>query len=334
VGATDGDASPRAGDGIADMDRESEENLLLVCHDCHRIIDHKEHVQFFPPEKLRELKRAHEQRVEMATANGGLTRTAVIRVGANIRGAYSIASQREVAETLFALNYLGLVESRWSGDFTCSINGHAEGKGYWANGEQQIDDTLARVKQAIEQGDVEHISVFPFAPIPLLVYLGSHLDDKTTTRVFQKRRGQHTGWSWRDQDDPVQFISQVVRPNESATDVVLACAVSSPVNPANLPSELRDIPRHILHPDGHAPSPVLITNEESLINFASAWRTMLAAVEAAHPYVKRWHLVASVPLAVAVELGRAFMRGSQPPVTVYERANGDAGYVAVLDVNT
>lgn len=331
VGATDGDTSPRTESATADMDRESEENLLLVCHDCHRIIDHKDHVQFFPSEKLRELKRAHEQRIEMATAHGGLTRTAVIRVGANIRGTHSIASQREVAETLFALDYLGLVESQWSGDFTCRISGNAGGKGFWPAGEQQIDDALLRVKQAIEQGDVEHISVFPFAPIPLLVYLGSQLDDKTTTRIFQKHRGQDAGWSWADQNAPVDFTTEVIGPDKTAADAILACEISSPVDPVNLPAELRESPRHILRPKGRTPSPVLITNEDSLINFASAWRTLLAEVEAAHPRAKRWHLVASVPLAVAIESGRAFMRGSQPPVTVYERT--DAGYVTALDVN-
>lgn len=336
VGATEGASSPRAGAATPDMDRESEENLLLVCHDCHRIVDHKDHVRFFPPEKMRELKRAHEQRIEMATANGGLTRTAVIRVGANIRGAFSIASQREVAETLFALNYLGLVESQWSGDFTCSIGGNVGGKGFWLAGEQRIDDTLSRVKQAIEQGDVEHISIFPFAPIPLLVYLGSQLDDKTTTKIFQKHRGQYAyaGWSWADQNDAVEFTTGVVAADKSAAEVVLACGISSPVDPANLPAELRDLPRHILRPEGRTPSPLLVSSEQTLTNFASAWRTLLAEVEAAHPRAKRWHLVASVPVSIAVELGRAFMRGSQPPVTVYERGDAEAGYVAALNVNT
>jgi 5-methylcytosine-specific restriction endonuclease McrA len=331
IGATSGNASPRAKAAASGMDRESEENLLLVCHDCHRIIDHEDHIRFFPPEKLRALKQAHELRIEMATAQGELTRTAVIRVGSYIRGAYSIASRREVAETLFALNYLGLVESQWSGDFTCSITGNAGGKGFWQAGEQQIDDTLSRVRQAIEHGDVEHISVFPFAPIPLLVYLGSHLDDKTTTRIFQKHRGQGAGWSWAEDGQTVEFATDVVESHDSGTEVVLVCEISSPVNPENLPVELRKLPRRVLRPVGQPPSPVLITGEQSLTNFASAWRTLLAETESAHPRATRWHVVTSVPVSVAVELGRAFMRDAQPPVTVYERTN--AGYLAVLDVN-
>jgi hypothetical protein len=331
VGATDASGSPRSGAATPELDRESEENLLLACHDCHRLIDDKDHIHFFPQEKLRDLKRVHEQRIEMATANGGLTRTAVIRVGSNVRGAFSIASRREVAETLFALDFLGLVESQWNGDFTCEIGGNAGGKGFWAAGEQQIDDTLTKVKQAVRQGDVEHISVFPFAPIPLLVYLGSELDDKTTTRIFQKHRGPHAGWSWIADDEPIEFVTEAVSGDRDATEVVLTCEVSSPVEPANLPTELASLPRHVLRPLGITPSPVLITAEQSLANFANTWRTMLAEVETMHPHARHWHLVASIPLSVAVEVGRAFMRNSQPPVTVYERT--DTGYEAALKVN-
>lgn len=205
-------------------------------------------------------------------------------------------------------------------------------QGLLAGREQHIDDTLSRVGQAIEHGDVEHISVFPFAPIPLLVYLGSRLDDKTTTRIFQKHRGQGAGWSWAEDGQAVEFVTEVVESEDTGTEVVLACEISSPVDPANLPAELQWLPRRVLRPAGRAPSPVLITSEHSLINFASAWRTLLAETEAAHPRATRWHLVASVPVSVAVELGRAFMRDAQPRVTVYERV--DAGYLAALDVNT
>ncbi|MBB5806985.1 hypothetical protein F4560_006753 [Saccharothrix ecbatanensis] len=331
VGATDGETSPRSESATPELDRESEENLLLVCHDCHRVIDDKDHIKFFPEEKLRDLKKTHERRIEMATASGGLTRTAVVRVGANIRGNYSIASRKEVAETLFALNYLGLVESQWSGDFTCQIQGHVGGKGYWDSAEQRIDDTLGRVRQAVEQGDVEHISVFPFAPIPLLVYLGSELDDKTTTKIFQKHRGPDAGWSWNATSSPVDFQSEVLFEDREAKEVVLVCELSSPVEPGNIPSEISRLPRHVLRPVGETPSPVLMASEQTFNNFAIRWRTLLAETEKKHPLAERWHLISSAPLSAAVEIGRSFMRNSQPPVAVYERM--DTGYELALEVN-
>lgn len=330
IGATEGPDSPRRRykDGV--LDTESEENLLLLCHDCHKIIDHPDHLDFFPPEKLREIKEEFERRIEMVTENGGLTRTAAIRVGSKIRGSLALASQREVAETLLAVNYLGLVETQRSGDFTCRVHGAAGGRGFWDAARQSLDNTLDLVRQAVDSGDVQHISVFAIAPIPLLVYLGWHLDDKTPTRIFQKHRDQFVGWSWADQGEPVEFeVSASGTPD--AEDVVLLCAITSDVNTALLPAEIEDAPRIEIRPVGVSPDPMLMSHEQSLVNFAAQWRKALSMAESTHPRARRWHLIASAPISVAIEAGRAVMRDVHPPVAVYERDTDS--YEGVLVIN-
>jgi hypothetical protein len=337
IGATDGPDSPRRKNNDGVEDTEAEENLLLLCHDCHKIIDDPDHIDFFPPEKLREIKETFERRIEMVTENGGLTRTAALRVGSRIRGSLALASQREVAETLLAVNYLGLVETQRSGDFTCRIHGSAGGRGFWDAAQQSIDDTLALVRQAIDSGDVEHISVFAIAPIPLLVYLGWSLDDKTPTRLFQKHRDQFIGWSWADQGAPVGFDVSMAEgttdttDTEDTEDVVLVCAVTSEVNTSLLPADIAGAPRIEVGPVGTSPDSTLMLHEQSLVNFAAHWRAALATAESRYPNAKRWHLVASAPVTVAIEAGRALMRDAHPPVTVYER-KADS-YEGVLVVN-
>lgn len=335
IGATGGPESPRSQHSAGTETTEAEENLLLLCHDCHKIIDDPDHIDFFPPEKLREIKESFERRIEMVTENGGLTRTAALRVGSLIRGSLALASQREVAETLLAVNYLGLVETQRSGDFTCRIQGSVGGRGFWEAAQQSIDDVLALVRQANNSGDVEHISVFAIAPIPLLVYLGWCLDDKTPTRLFQKHRDAFVGWSWTDQGEPVQFE---VRDGDAeaeedlgVADVVLVCAVTSEVNTGLLPDETADAPRIEIRPLDVSPDPSLMSHEQSLVNFATQWRAALATAESLYPNAKRWHLIASAPVTVAIEAGRALMRDAHPPVTVYER--GAESYEGVLAVN-
>lgn len=332
IGASEGRSSPRSNNNDGLVDTESEENLLLLCHDCHRIIDHPDHIDFFPPEKLREIKEQFERRIEMATEHGGLTRTAALRVGCQVRGSLALASQREVAETLFAVNYLGLVETQRSGDFTCRIHGSVGGRGFWDAAQQSIDDTLKLVRQAIDSGDVEHISVFAIAPIPLLVYLGWQLDDKTPTRIFQKHRDLFTGWTWTNRGTPVEFEVLTANAQSATEDLVLVCAVTSDVNAAHLPEAIAGAPRVEVRPADVAPAPTLISHEQSLANFAQQWRAALATAESLCPTAQRWHLIASAPVSVAIEAGRAIMRDAHPPVTVYER--GRDLYEGVLVINS
>lgn len=331
IGATGGDGSPRGKDNDGVDNTEAEENLLLLCHDCHKIIDDPDHIDFFPPEKLRQIKESFERRIEMVTESGGLTRTAALRIGCLIRGSLAMASQREIAETLLAVNYLGLVETQRSGDFTCRINGSAGGRGFWDAAQQSIDDAMAQVQQAVDSGDVEHISVFAIAPVPLLVYLGWHLDDKTPTRLFQKHRDQFVGWSWSDQGEPVKFEVASSDEDTSAEDLVLVCALTSEVNRAALPAAVDGVPVIEVRPVGDSPRPTLLSHEQSLANFAEQWRTALATAEARFPNAKRWHLVASAPITASIEVGRAFVRDIHPAITVYERT--DEAYESVLVVN-
>lgn len=331
IGATGGDGSPRSKDNDGVDDTEAEENLLLLCHDCHKIIDDPDHIDFFPPEKLRQIKESFEQRIEMVTESGGLTRTAALRVGCLIRGSLAMASQREIAETLLAVNYLGLVETQRSGDFTCRINGYAGGRGFWDAAQQSIDDAMAQVRHAVDNGDVEHISVFAIAPVPLLVYLGWHLGDKTPTRLFQKHRDQFVGWSWIDQGEPVEFEVASSDEDTSAEDVLLVCALTSEVKSAALPAAVDGVPVIEVRPVGDSPRPTLLSHEQSLANFAEQWRTALATAEARFPNAKRWHLVASAPVTASIEAGRSFVRDIHPAVTVYERT--DEAYTSVLVVN-
>lgn len=292
IGATGGEGSPRSMDNDGVDDTEAEENLLLLCHDCHKIIDDPNHIDFFPPEKLRQVKESFERRIEMVTENGGLTRTAALRVGCVIRGSLAMASRREIAETLLAVNYLGLVETQRSGDFTCRISGSSGGRGFWDAAQQSIDDTMAQVRQAIDNGDVEHVSVFAIGPVPLLVYLGWHLGDKTPTRLFQKHRDQFVGWSWSDQGGPVEFEVTSSDGDASAEDVVLVCALTSEVNRDALPGALDGCPVIEVRPVGTSPRTTLLAHEQSLLNFGEQWRVALSTAEARFPNAKHWHMEA------------------------------------------
>ncbi len=338
-GATATPGSPRGVDTADDSNRgvgaslEAEENLVLCCHDCHRLIDNPDHVAFYTPAKLRALKAAHELRVEMATADGILTRTAVLRVASRVRGSRAVASRHEVAETLFKHDYLGLVESHWSGQFTCEVTGEAGDPGYWFAASSQVERTLRTVGQAVEQGDVSHVSVFAIAPIPVLVYLGARLDDKVETRIWQKHRD--AGWSWPNDAEPVRFdLAHEPGPDlaTAATDVVLVCSVSAEVDPTRIPDALYRAPQLVLRPTGRTPSPTLMRNEKTLANFGVLFRDMLAEAERTYPSAQRWHLVAAVPVSAAVEAGRAFMREVQPVVHIYQRTP-DQVYEDVLRVN-
>lgn len=331
VGATATPGSPR---GLAEdlIEREAEENLLLLCHSCHRLIDNEDHAPYFTTDRLRDLKTRHEDRVRVAATSGGLRRTAPVRVGGLVRGATAFASQRQAADALLAAGYLGLADGRWQGDFACHMAGDPSRSSYWLAAQEAIDHTLALVEQAVASGGVDHLSIFAIAPIPLLVYLGSRLDDKTDTRLYQKHRDGDQGWRWDETAEIHGFTPRAAIDSTAAGEVVLAASLTAEVQRSKLPEPLQELPYFEIRPEGDLFGPGLVSHPDTLRNFADCWRSLLAEVETTCPRATRWHLVAATPLSAAIEMGRAFMRGAQPPVEVYERQNDT--YVRAVEVNT
>ncbi len=326
VGAKPTTGSPRGLDEDLD-DREGEENLLLLCHDCHKAVDQSDLLGIYTVERLRAIKRAHERRIEQQTRTGGLKRTAVLRVGGNVRGSRLLASRRQVNDALVSAHLLPVSESALVGDHECVIDlDPSDGPIYWQAAVAKLNKTLTRVREAIAEHSVEHLSVFAAAPIPLLVHLGFQLDDKTETRVFQGR--PDTGWTVVEHEKPATFTH--TQTNGTSNDVVLVVGVTGPPNREAFPEELKDATVLTLAPANDEYGSLLLDDPQALINFTAAFRHMLAAAETTQG--ARWHLIAAVPVSGAIAMGRALMRDAQPPTFVYQRTSNDT-YENVLEVN-
>lgn len=331
VGAKASKGSPR-GQTAQIKDREAEENLLLLCPACHRIVDDEDHAKYFDTDRLRTLKDEHEERVRRATEHGGLTRTGALRLMGSVRKSETLVSRREVADALLTEGYLGVVDGRFEGDFSIRVNGHEGRRSFWVAATEEIDETLALVNEAHKHGALEHLSVFAIAPVPVLVYLGSVLDDKLPTVVYQKSRDADRGWNWPSTVAATGFGTEFSAASAAAEDVVLVLSLTAEVDLGKGPTVFSGAPTVTVRPQGGAQGPDCVASRESLKQFTSTWRSALADVEARYPNAKRWHLVAAAPVSACVEAGRAFMRSAHPAVAVYQRTDLDT-YEQVIEVN-
>ncbi len=196
----------------------------------------------------------------------------------------------------------------------------------WNEGTKKIAAKLANLR------DSPHatVAVFAMAPIPLLVFLGSQLDDKADIRVFPRfRDAEDLACCWRNEPlTPAAFKTIPGIADDQARDVVLTVSVSAAVEPSRAPTKLASLPRVALTAENIGPDS--IQTKADLASFASAWRRTLAGVESDYPSCERIHLLAAVPVVAAVAAGQHHMRDAQPQLVVYQRTAAD--YVEALRV--
>lgn len=306
----------------------------MLCHDCHRRIDSEAHRDDYSVEFLREKKTEHERRVREVTDFPTLRPAIVLRVTATIRGTHSPASPRQISESLRSEGLTGLGANTRNGMFDVDLPDAETNEWSWPKAAENLDRAVERVAEAVAAGDCEVVAVMALAPIPVLTYLGSRLDDKTEMIVFPRRRTDDVAsWSWPADTtrEPVKFLVSAGRPNPATSDVCLLVNVSGTISGEFLPEPLREAPRFVIEPNGATPSPDLIASRADLASFAGAWRDALASIEASWPNVLRVHVLAAVPLTAAIAMGRHHMRDVHPDLHLYQRRS-DGTYEAVLGV--
>lgn len=325
VGQQDSDRSPRGRHWLARHKRDLAENVLLACESCHEEIDDQLATGILDVDALTRIKALHEQRIRHVVTLPDDRRSLVLRMVAELRG-NALEIGRDTAATAvisadrfpwFDLdrNHIGVeIDLR-------NLPDEAEAdQEYYASARRAIDRVLEhKLHDAVNSGDVKHVSVFPFARLPLLVYLGSRLEDNYAVDVFQRHRNTQS-WAWQD-TAPHQFTVAGIEALNGADEAVLLLSVSGTVDPAEVPVELRHLPRVTVNPDA-TPSPDIVTSRGSLDEFTKAVRAINAAFDA-NTRLRTVHVFGALPPTAAVELGRLLDRHIHPALVIYDRS--DAG---------
>jgi SMODS-associated and fused to various effectors sensor domain len=338
VGRKRSERSPRGIDDLPIEERNKAENLLLLCDRDHKTIDNAATRGDWPVERLRELKRAHEDRIRYVTGLRRDAETVVLRVIGEIQGAGAVELSH--ATVIKAVQPNGLypryvLGPKTGSDRELDLRAHA-GEGteiYWRSIEQAIADLGRQLADGVQRDQIRHLSVFAFARIPALVLLGHQLDDKIPTDLYQRQRDDQIGWGWDPDADPVAFETARLAQGDDPAKVTVVCSLSGTVQVNHLPREIvEDASIYAITPIGTDPNPSIMVARESLSNFAATYRAFLARLEIDHPDASVINVVPAVPLTAAIELGRARMKSKHPALRVYDRADGQ--YTLAVDVRS
>ena len=331
VGWTTSKGSPRGTDPLDVAERNDEANLMLLCYDQHRVIDHRTMWEVYSADTLRAMKRTHEQRIKQLTGLRDDDRTTVIRMVGNLHGTGVELSPQTVASTLLAdgryPDYTLLGVDEYEVDLR-QLPGEPDGSpGYWEIGRAIVTERLARLAAHVGKENVRHLSVFAIARIPMLVTLGSLLDDTVPTVVHPKRRAGDEGWGWTPGAPDVDFEHRLLQEGTDPHQAAVLFSVSGTVDRGRLPATVGEgTTIYELRPAGVTPNRELIRTRESLDRFTRSWADLLAELEQRHPGLPAVDVFPAVPITAAVAIGRTPMRAVHPRLRIYDLPAGAETY--------
>lgn len=288
-------------------------NVMLMCHEHHRLIDH-EQVAEHTVDRLRAMKKKHEDRVREVTEIDAAKISVPVVYGTNIGKEAVSIPRRELAQAMLPDNYPTENEVTIS----CQNSGlHDSQELFWqaevAQLEQKYNESL---KPLIGKEDIDCVSVFALAPQPLLVKLGTMLSDLHKVKVYQKHREPDT-WKWQEIIEPNPM--RIVRPQDTSKTPVLVFSLSAKAITTRVRNNFGD-DTSIWEVTAEDPNNDMLRSADQLAAFRQLTRKVLDDINASSAFdsVK---VFMAMPAACAVELGRVWMPKADKKLVLFDKNN-------------
>lgn len=307
-------------DGLNDVN-----NLMLMCHDCHKIIDKYQDGGRYPASLLIRWKEEHEKRISIVTGVEPSKKSIVVLYGANIGEETSNLQPEHAKAVLFPKRYPA--EER-PVELNMTWEGRDVEPNYWLTEESNlIRNFNQKIRPLIEEG--HHFSIFGFAPIPLLICLGALFTDKVPVQVYQLQREPEQTWRWDEEPNHTSFL--IREPDSYDEPPVLIISLSATIARERILSVLGpNVSIWELAID--CPHNDFLKTTSQLSEFRKACRKLLVLIAQKHGINTPLSIFPAMPVACAIDFGRIRMPKSEMPWVVFDQNNNPSKFIKAIEI--
>ena len=311
-------------------------NLMLLCKDCHKLIDDNE--DYYDAETLRQWKQEHEDRIEVLTSISPETpRSTILRMQVNIGDRVIGIPDEAMFNAMFSqkspkfpFDKKGITITEINFDRTAD-------EVHWQKfAEAKIKNKIDRyLEEGLDGRVVKHLSIFSIGPIPLLMYLGKCLGDTIQSDIYQVNRDindTNKSWSWKAKEiKPLQIKIECPKA-EKEENVVLVISLSDFIEKDKYDNFIQNgfavYKMFVENPSVH-----LIQSPLHIEEFSKPFRELLNLIQKNHGKNCNIYLLPAVSVSIAVQIGRALLPTKDPNIFACEIQQPDKIFKKVLKLN-
>lgn len=320
----DSEQGPRGDKELSKVLAKDPKNIMLMCPECHKYIDNEGKGKY-TAEMLFDMKKRHEERIARLASIGEDLQAHVVTYGSKIGDQQPDFSFPLIQDALLPDFYP-------TSDDSIDLGGNLYSGGdwdeYWKKEIEHLEFTCKDlVLDKIRKWEYKRIALFGLAPMPLLVKLGTMLNNKHEVEVYQKQRTG--GWKWSRDDINTDYL--VNRPTNTTSEPVLVLSLSFPITD-RIKGFKPDSSLWEMTID--TPNPDFLRSRQQLYDFGRQVELLLDEIDKASNS-KPLHLFMAVPVACAIEFGRVWMQKANSPLCIYDydKRNGEVDRLAITIEN-
>lgn len=290
-------------------------NLMLLCPTHHTLIDSR--VEDYPEALLLSMKKQHEDSVERLCAQLQSEPSEMITLVSPIKGRHRVTPDlREQVHALLPEHHA--VSKTGQSIFVESCHEYRS-KEYWADVERQLMTGYLRyIEPILKMEPTQHFSVFPLAPMPLIIKLGSILGDKSTWQVFQYFR-EANSWCWPTLEQSNRF-SMHHHKRRDGNRVALVLSLTADIALERVKAVFDADMIITIQAERYGVD--CIRSPKDLVEFWHCYQDACDYVKNSIIGLEEMVVFPAMPVSAAFEVGRRYMHGVYPRLRIYDDDNG------------
>ena len=299
-------------------------NLMLLCYDHHSIIDKTP--DEYPGDKLMKLKSGHENRIKELTDNSNKRKCIIVSYFNNLDSNTVMHSEDTFRRAAINHNLYPALSERF--DLSNTTTSYEPTKEFF---EKEADDLEKRFKRQLCEmiAQSEAIAVFAFASQPLLIKLGSLINDKYMSYVFQYHRSS-SDWQWpANVGETVCDFEIIEPPDYYGTMCALVIDLSAKILNERITKVCGDVP--IVHITIENPNRNFVNSPELQNKFIEKFGEVMEKIKNIST-MQKVLLFPAMPLSLNVRLGMDYMHKTDLPITIYEEDRKQNKFIETITI--
>jgi hypothetical protein len=297
-------------------------NLMLMCPEHHKQIDDFE--EDYPEEKLLEMKCKHEKAIAEQCDLIYKEPSEVLMISSPIKNRFPARiTFKTCADAVMPKKR---VASQYGRRIDIQIEDDYHSSRYWENASKALDRKYnQQIVSILDEFANAHFSVFPLAPMPLIMKLGYKIGDKTRADIFQFSRAEDS-WNWLTHEQTNSF-SVEKQPIGEGDRMALVFGLTADIAPNRITEVYDADVLYFIRADRFGVD--CIKSPADLAAFWRVYQTTCDEIMNTYPDIKEIGVFPAMPVSAAFEVGRRYMPGVYPKFRIYD---DDSGFFETITI--
>lgn len=288
---------------------------MLMCPAHHKEID--TFPEKYPENVLLDMKRRHETTISEQCGMIYKEASEVLMFSAPIKGHNRVVIDFNLAAHAIMPNKR--VASLRGQKIAIDVASEYRSSEYWAEASKELTTKYnRRIGSILEDEADTHFSIFPLAPIPLIMKLGYLVGDKVRADIFQYHRA-FDNWAWPEHEKTNSFYSETCKIRDGGK-IALVFSLTADIATERV-TAVFDADT-IFFVKARRTGVDCIQSPEDLVSFWSKYQEVCDTIKNDYSHIKEVSVFPAMPAASAFEVGRRYMPGAYPEFKIYDEDNG------------